>query len=114
MRSVFAGMPDMVATCIVLHNLYIVNNEGIEEDWIVEAENELSRRIDEGKIREGSELRGKRAGIVKVKRMMLATEDAPITDEVNDEETKKLYQEKNANDLMREAIIMHELMSKNL
>ena len=36
---------DIVAACIVLHNIYIVNNEGIEEDWIIEAENKLARRI---------------------------------------------------------------------
>jgi hypothetical protein len=65
-----------------------VNKEGIEEDWIVEAENKLSRRIDEGGIQEGSELWGERAGIVEVKRRMLATEDAPIADKENDEETE--------------------------
>ena len=81
------NMPDIVATCVVLHNLCIVNKEGIEEDWIVEAENKLSRRIGDGEIREGSELRGERAGIAEVKRRMLGTEDAPITDKVNDEET---------------------------
>jgi hypothetical protein len=85
------SMPDIVATCIVLHNLCIVNKKNIEEDWIVEAENKLSRRIDEGEIREGSELRGKKAGIVEVKRKMLATEDAPIADEVNDEEIYIFY-----------------------
>ena len=26
------NMPDIVATCIVLHNLYIVNNVGIKEN----------------------------------------------------------------------------------
>jgi len=51
----------------------------------------LSRKIDEGGIQEGSELRGERAGIAKVKRRMLATEDASIADEVNDKETKKIY-----------------------
>ena len=61
-------MPNIVATCVVLHNLCIVNKEGIEENWIVEAENKLSRRIGEG---EGSELRDERVGIVEVKRMML-------------------------------------------
>ena len=81
------SMPDMVATCIVLHNLCIVNKEGIEEDWIMEAENKLSKMIDEGRIREGSELRGERAGIAEVKRRMLATEDAPIANEENNEET---------------------------
>jgi hypothetical protein len=43
-------MLDIIATCIVLHNLCTVNKEGIEEYWIVEAENKLSRRIDEGEI----------------------------------------------------------------
>jgi hypothetical protein len=81
------SMPDIVAIYIVLHNLCIVNKEGIEEDWIVKAENKLNRMIDEGGIREGSELRGERAGIIEVKRRMLATEDAPIANEENDEET---------------------------
>jgi hypothetical protein len=44
--------------------------------------------IDEGEIREDSELRGEKAGIIEVKRRMIATEDAPIADEVNDEETE--------------------------
>ena len=26
------NMPHFVATCIVLHNLYIVNNDGIKEE----------------------------------------------------------------------------------
>jgi hypothetical protein len=37
-------MPDIVATCIVLHNLCIVNKEGIKNDWIVEAKNKLSKK----------------------------------------------------------------------
>ena len=83
------NMPDIVATCIVLHYLCIVNKEGIEEDWIVEAENKLSRRIGAGEIREGSELRGEMAEITEVKKRMLATKDAPIANEANDEEIKK-------------------------
>jgi hypothetical protein len=59
------SMPDIVATCIVLQNLCIVNKEGIEEDWIMKAENKLSRRIDEGEIREGSELRAKGLELLK-------------------------------------------------
>jgi hypothetical protein len=109
-------MPDIVATCIVLHNLCIVNKEGLEEDWIVEAENKLSRRIDEGGIREGSELREEMVGIAEVKRRMLATEDAPITDEVNDKETKifLLKENKKANVLLRETTMMHELLAESL
>jgi hypothetical protein len=86
MRSVFTDMPDIVATYILLHNLCIVNKEGIKNDWIVEVKNKLSGKIDEGEIREGSELWGERAGVVEVKRMKLATGDAPIVDEINDEE----------------------------
>jgi hypothetical protein len=108
-------MLDIVATCIVLHKLCIVNKDCIEEDWIVEAENKLSRRIDEGGIRECSELRGKMVGIVEVKRRMLATEDAPIADEENDEETKKyIKKNKKANDLLREATVLHELLAESL
>ena len=85
------NMPDIVATCVVLHNLCIMNKECIEEDWIVEAKIKLSRKIGEGEIREGSELRGKRAGLAEVKRRMLGTEDVLIADEVNNEETQFFY-----------------------
>ena len=80
------NISDIIATCVVLHNLCIVNKEGIEEDWIVVAENKLSRMIGEGELREGNELRSERAGIVEVKRRMLCTKDATIADEVNNEE----------------------------
>ena len=53
----------------------------------MEAENKLARRVSEGEVREGSELRGERAGITDVKRRILAREDAPIADGVNDVET---------------------------
>jgi len=109
-------MPDIVAACIVLHNICIVNNEGIEEDWIIEAESKLPRRIIEGDVREDSELRGKKAGIAEVRRMILAREDVPIADEENDAETYSFLLRKNekANDLLREAIAMHETLAENL
>ena len=51
-----------------------------------------------------------------MKRRMLATEDAPIADEVNNEEPKKILLKENekANDLLREVTVMHELMAENL
>jgi hypothetical protein len=49
-------MLDIVAACIVLQNICIINNERIEEDWIIEAESKLARRIIEGGVREGNEL----------------------------------------------------------
>ena len=33
------NMLDIVANCVVLHNLYIVNKKCMKEDWIVETEN---------------------------------------------------------------------------
>jgi hypothetical protein len=60
------NMNDIVAACIVLHNICIVNNEGIKEYWIIEAESKLARRIIEGGVREDNELQGKIAGIAEV------------------------------------------------
>ena len=110
------NMPDIVASCIVLHNICIVNNEGIEEDWIIEAESKLARRIIEGDIREGSELRGERAGLAEVRRRILAREDVPIADEENDAETDLFLLKENekANDLLREATTMHETLAESL
>ena len=109
-------MPDIVAACIVLHNICIVNNEGIEEDWIIEAKNKVSRRIIKGKVREGSELRGEIARIAEVRRRILVREDMPIADEENDEETNLflLRENEKANDLLREATMMHETLAKSL
>jgi hypothetical protein len=47
---------------------------------------------------------------------MLATEDVPIADEVNDKETKKklLKENKKADGLLREATMMHELLAESL
>ena len=44
-------MPDIIAICIVSHNLCTINNNQIEDKWIVEAKYKLARRISEGKIR---------------------------------------------------------------
>jgi hypothetical protein len=110
------NMPDIVAACIVLHKKCIVNNEGIEEDWIIEAESKLARRIIEGGVREGSELRGERAGIVEVRRMILAREDMSIADEENDADTNLflLRENEKTNDLLRKATSMHETLAESL
>ena len=110
------NMLDIVASCIILHNICIVNNEGIEEDWIIEAESKLARRIIEDEICEGSELRGERAGIAEVRRMILARKDVPIADEENDAETYLflLRENEKANDFPREATIMHETLAESL
>lgn len=43
--------------------------------------------VNEGEIREGSELRGENAKFAIVKGMILAREDVPVANEVNDVET---------------------------
>ena len=110
------SMPDIVAAYVVLHNICIVNNEGIEEYWIIEAESKLARKIIEGEICEGNELREEKARIAEVRRRILAREDVPITDEENDAETNLFLLRENemANDLLRKAIVMHETLAKNL
>jgi hypothetical protein len=47
------SVPDLVATCIVLHNLCITMNDGVNENWISEAEEQLQRRIEIGALKEG-------------------------------------------------------------
>ena len=77
-------MSDIGAACIVLHNIFIVNNEGIEEDLIIEADSKLTRRIIDDDIREGNELQREKVGFAELRRKILAREDVPIADEEND------------------------------
>ena len=71
-------MLNIISAYIIFHNICIVNNEGIE-DWIIEAESKLTRRIIEGDVKEDSELRGEKFGIAKVRRKILARKNVPIT-----------------------------------
>jgi hypothetical protein len=48
--------------------LRIINNEGIEDKWIIEAKNKLARRFSEGEIQDNSELQGEKTRPTKVKR----------------------------------------------
>ena len=107
-------IPRIIIACIVQHNIYIVNNEGIEGDQ--KAENKSARRIIEGEIGEDNELRGERARIAKMRKMIIAREDVPNVDEVNDAETNiyLLRENRNANDLLREATMMHKTLAENL
>jgi hypothetical protein len=55
------NVPDLVATCIVLHNLCITMNDGFNGNWISEAEEQLQRIIGIGALKEGQELRCEKA-----------------------------------------------------
>ena len=77
----------IVAMYMILHNLCILNNECIIEGQIVKAENKLVTSVIEEGLRKGIESQGEKAGIAEVKRIVLARDDVPIPDEVNDVET---------------------------
>ena len=57
------SVSDLVARCIVLHNLCITMNDGFNENWISEAEEQLQRGIEIGALKEGQELHCERASI---------------------------------------------------
>ena len=42
-------MPAIAVACIVLHNLHILSNIGIEDEWIIKTENKLTWEICEEK-----------------------------------------------------------------
>lgn len=110
------NMSYIISMCIVLHNLCIVNKEGIQDDWIIKDENKLATRATEEELWEGSELREEKAEFADVKKKILARDDAPIPDKVNDVDTYLFLSREieMANDLMREAIVMHNLLAKKL
>lgn len=70
-------MPDTIATYIVLHNFCVANNRRIGNEWIVEVENYLVKRFSEREIQDGSELQEEKVEIVRVKKKILTSEDAP-------------------------------------
>ena len=107
------NMLDIVATCIIL---YIINNEGIEEDQIIEAENILAKRVIKGELREERELQEKKVWLAEMKKKVLARNDALILNDINDVESNLflLRENEKANDLLSEATIMHNLLAKSL
>ena len=61
------SVPDLVATCIVLHNLCITMNDGLNVNRISEAEEQLQRKTEIAALKEGQKLRCERASIHEVK-----------------------------------------------
>lgn len=79
------SMHDIISICIVLHNLCILNNKIIRNEWIVEAENKLVMRVYKGEIWKDTHLYEGRARLVDMKKEWLkARADATIEDEVHD------------------------------
>ena len=108
------SVPDLVATCIVLHNLCISMNNGFNENWILEEQ--LQRRIEIGALKEGQELRCERVSIHEVKNRISYRKNLEFTDDINDEEVETFLVKENekAVDLLREATRMHEILAKSL
>jgi hypothetical protein len=110
------SVPDLVATCIVLHNLCITMNDGFNENWISEAEEQLQRRIEIGALKELQELRCKKASIHEVKNRISYRENSELTNDIDDGEVETFVVMKNekAVDLLREATRMYKILAKNL
>ena len=46
-------MADIVATCIVIHNMCTIGKHKFDIEWIEEADRELNRHINNRLLREG-------------------------------------------------------------
>lgn len=108
-------VPDVVCTCIVLHNLCITMKDAFDKTWIDEAESELAKKIANGEAREGSEVRGARAAIEEVRSRIQYRQNSVVEDVV-DEETEAFLIAENEKDtdLLREATNMHEVLATSL
>ncbi len=108
-------VPDVVCTCIVLHNLCITMKDAFDKTWIDEAESELAQKIANGEAREGSEVRGARAAIEEVRSRIQYRQNSVVEDVV-DEETEAFLIAENEKDtdLLREATNMHEVLATSL
>lgn len=104
-------VPDVVCTCIVLHNLCITMKDAFDKTWIDEAESELAQKIANGEAREGSEVRGARAAIEEVRSRIQYRQNSVV-----DEETEAFLIAENEKDtdLLREATNMHEVLATSL
>ena len=110
------SVPDLVATCNVLYNLYIRMNDGFNKNWILEAEGQLQIIIEIGTLKEGQELRCERASIHEVKSRIPYRKNSKFTDNIDDEEVQASLVKKNEKtiNLLREATRMHEILAKTL
>jgi hypothetical protein len=72
-------VPDVVASCIILHNICIISADVFDREWIKVAEEDLERREIEGQIAAGQELRGERTAIAEVRRRIGIGRKEPIT-----------------------------------
>ena len=64
-------MADVVATCIILHNMCTIGKDKFDIEWIEEAERELNRRIENRSLREGQEMRVELAAIGEVRNISI-------------------------------------------
>ena len=108
-------MTNVVATCIVLHNMCTIENDKFDIEWIEEAEREFNRRIYNRLLREGQEMRAELAAIGEI-RSINNTENSGRRLEEIDKDTEIFLIKKNERDgnLLLEAIKMHIAIAKSL
>lgn len=108
-------VPDLVCTCIVLHNLCIAMKDSFDRNWIDEAEVELAEKIARGEGRDGSEVRGARAAIEEVRGRIQYRYNSG-EDEVLEEDVRAFLIAENEKDtdLLQEATNMHKMLARSL
>jgi hypothetical protein len=108
-------VPDVVCTCIVLHNLCITMKDFFDKTWIDEVESELAQKIANGEAREGSEVCGARAAIEEVTNRIQYRQNLVVEDVVDEENEAFFIAENEKNtDLLQEATNMHEVLVTSL
>jgi hypothetical protein len=107
-------VPDVICTCIVLHNLCITMKDSFDKTWINETESEF-QKIANGETRKGSEVCGARAAIEEVRSRIQYRQNS-IVEDVVDEENEAFFIVENEKDtdLLWEVTNIHEVLATSL
>ena len=72
-------MTNVIATCIVLHNMFTIRNDIFDIEWIEEVDRELNRHINNRLLRGWQEIKAKLVAIGEVKNIRLTNNSVGIT-----------------------------------
>lgn len=108
-------MDDIVSTCMVLQNICTFGKDGFDRRWIEEGEIFLQRQAKERALTEGQELKGERATILEVRAKIYHGKNVTQGEECyRNIEVFFIKENEKNEDLLHEAIRMHETIAKSL
>ena len=116
-------VPNIIASCIVLHNLCIISKDKFDKTRIENAEKELIKRMENGGLKGGQELQGEQVSLAQVRsriqnsdpRRSLKDGEVLIEEEIDEERDAFLIKETESVEiLLREATRTHEVIAKSL